>query len=173
MAEYEIVIRNETAQESAGAPVSGEKGAEYSVRPHIATDTGGATSEARRAVQSKPSDTKPLISAKTIVPFITSAIDFQISTAEMRTGSTEYQQRLELARRVTGEVVSAGTSIAAGAATAGPAGAAVAATLELLKWVSELAQNAERIALQREIESESLTELTRRAGMGLSKYRRG
>ena len=173
MAEYEIVIRNETAQESAGAPVSGEKGAEYSVRPHIATDTGGATSEARRAVQSKPSDTKPLISAKTIVPFITSAIDFQISTAEMRTGSTEYQQRLEFARKTAGEVISVGASIGMAFKVAGAKGAAVMAVITGLQKVMELTQNVERIALQREIESESLTELTRRAGMGLSKYRRG
>lgn len=173
MPEYEIIIRNETAKESAGAPVSGEEGAEHSVRPDIATDTGGDDPDASRAPQKKPKDKAPLISAKTITPFIMSALNFHVSTAQLRTGSAEYQQRLDFARKTAGEVISYGASVASGFAVGGVAGAAVAATVGALQKVMEISQSAERIRLEREIEAESLGELSRRAGMGLSKYRRG
>lgn len=128
---------------------------------------------------SQSSTAKDMIGmAKTVVAYtgakrIAEAyITHQINTVSLRTGATEYEQKLQFAKSEASQAVGSVAAIAMGAAVGGPAGAAVAAIgvginymMKFIGW----SQNADKIQMQKDLESISLQMQRVRMGTGGSR----
>ena len=124
---------------------------------------------------SAPSTTaKDMIgTAKTVVAYtgakrIAEAyITHNINTVSLRTGATEYEQKLQFAYSEGSQAIGSVAAIAMGAAVGGPAGAAVAAVGVGINYIMKAvnwSQNADKIQIQKALEDVSLQ--MQRARMG-------
>lgn len=97
-----------------------------------------------------------------------SYITYNLSTVDLRTGASEYSQKLQFAYNEGSQALSAVGSIAMGAAVGGVAGAAVAAVgvgiSYLMKFIG-YAQNAARLETEQNLESISIGFASTRAGV--------
>lgn len=96
-------------------------------------------------------------------------ITHQINTVSLRTGATEYEQKLQFYYSEGSQAVGSIASIAMGAAVGGPAGAAVAAIgvginymMKFIGW----AQNADKIQMQKDLEA--ISQRLQQTRMGIS-----
>ena len=103
--------------------------------------------------------------AKTVVAYTgakriaESYISHSINTVSLRTGATEYEQKLQFAYSEGSQAVGSVAAIAMGAAVGGFAGAAVAAVGVGLNYIMKAinwSQNADKIQMQKDLESISL-----------------
>lgn len=113
--------------------------------------------------------------AKTVVAYTgakriaESYISHNINTVSLRTGATEYEQKLQFAYSEGSQAVGSVAAIAMGAAVGGLPGAAIAAVGVGLNYIMKAigwAQNAEKIQMQKDLEDVSLQ--MQRARMGIS-----
>lgn len=97
-----------------------------------------------------------------------SYISYELSTVNLRTGASEYSQKLQFAYNEGSQALSAVGSIVMGAAVGGVAGAAVAAVgvgiSYLMKFIG-YAQNAQRLETEQNLESISIGFASTRAGV--------
>lgn len=97
-----------------------------------------------------------------------SYITYNLSTVNLRTGASEYSQKLQFAYNEGSQALSAVGSIAMGAAVGGVVGAAVAAVgvgiSYLMKFIG-YAQNAARLETEQNLESISIGFASTRAGV--------
>lgn len=97
-----------------------------------------------------------------------SYITYNLSTVDLRTGASEYSQKLQFAYNEGSQALSAVGSIAMGAAVGGVVGAAVAAVgvgiSYLMKFIG-YAQNAQRLETEQNLESISIGFASTRAGV--------
>lgn len=97
-----------------------------------------------------------------------SAISYELSTVNLRTGAAEYSQKLQFAYNEGSQALSAVGSIAMGAAVGGFVGAAVAAVGVGISYVMKFigwAQNAARLETEQNLESISIGFASTRAGV--------
>ena len=113
--------------------------------------------------------------AKTVVAYTgakriaESYISYKINTVSLRTGATEYEQKLQFAYSEGSQAAVSIASIAMGAAIGGLPGAAIAAVGVGLSYIMKAigwAQNAEKIQMQKDLEDVSLQ--MQRSRMGIS-----
>lgn len=148
---YKIVIKNETAKGSSKA-VAGSKTAEEPAE----------TSNSQNLV-------KGLVAYnKYVKPFAKQAIQHQINTVELRTGSAELQQRISFGYEIASTVIGIGENIAVGGLIGGAAGAIMGAFIGVLNMQTNIYNNRQVIGLQRANEDETLRLLNLRAGGALS-----
>ena len=97
-----------------------------------------------------------------------SYITYNLSTVNLRTGASEYSQKLQFAYNEGSQALSAVGSVAMGAAVGGVVGAAVAAVgvgiSYLMKFIG-YAQNAARLETEQNLESISIGFASTRAGV--------
>ena len=97
-----------------------------------------------------------------------SAISYELSTVNLRTGAAEYSQKLQFAYNEGSQALSAVGSIVMGAAVGGFVGAAVAAVGVGISYVMKFigwAQNAARLETEQNLESISIGFASTRAGV--------
>ncbi len=96
-------------------------------------------------------------------------VTHRINTVSLRTGATEYEQKLQFYYSEGSQAVGSVASIAMGGVMGGPAGAAVAAIGVGLNYIMKFigwAQSADKIQMQKDLEDISLN--MQRVRMGLS-----
>lgn len=148
MATYEIVIKNETTT-SKSSPVAGDSG-------------NGGSAPAKN--QSTENLVKSLVAYKKVVPYVKQAIQHEISTVELRTGSAELQQRIEFGYQVVSSGVGIAENILVGFAVGNVAGAVAGAVVGIAGELLNVGYRADTINLKRSEESISLGIMDRRAG---------
>ena len=149
MATYEIILKNETDNASEN-PVAGQE--TETTNPEQVTAAKG------------------LVSFSAVKPYINQVIQHQINTVELRTGSSELQQRISFAYQAAGSLVSIGQSAVTGFAVGGPPGAVIGALLGIAGKALSIGLNQNTIDLQRQQESLSLGLMNLRAGGSVSSY---
>jgi hypothetical protein len=156
---YEIIIRYDP--ESGQAPAA------------QTTPSASAPVATHKAAQpmSPQKDFSQYIIAKSIQPYAMQSINYQVSTVGLTTGSTELQQKVDLARSgvetIIGGYVSAkaGAAMAAGFGMSTGAGAAVAVALYAAGKVVDYCFKAAKQNLDKADEAEQLATARTRAGI--------
>ncbi len=97
---------------------------------------------------------------------VNTVVSNRINTVSLRTGNSEHQQRLQLAQRVTNDVVSIAESLIVGAAVGGLAGAVVGAALSTTFKLIEYGFELEQVELNRTVDNIGLAQAQIRAGTG-------
>lgn len=149
MATYEIILKNET-DDASETPVAGQ--------------------------QTKTTDPKQKKAAKGLVsfsmakPFINQVVQHQINTVELRTGSSELQQRISFAYQAAGSMASIVQTAVTGFAVGNVPGAVIGALLGIAGKAVSIGLNQNTIDLQRQQESISLGLMNLRAGGSVSSY---
>lgn len=153
-----IILPSESAEGSPVATSSADSG--------TASPSGGS-SDAALSAQSVVSGAKKVLAFTGIKQIADSAISYGISTISMRTGASEYQQRVQFAYNEGMQALSSVSAIGMGAVIGGPAGAAVAAVgvgisylMKMIGW----AQNENTLQIEENQEDISIRMQTIRAG---------
>ena len=150
-----IVLPSESAEKSPVAASSAETGA--------SSPSGGST-DASLSAKDVVSGAKKVVAMTGIKQIADSVISYNISTVSMRTGASEYQQKLQFAYSEGMQLASSVGAIAMGAVMGGPAGAAVAVGLSYVMKAIGWAQNANTIQIAENREDISIQMQTVRAG---------
>ena len=161
MADYEIVIRNDTAGNDS--PIAGGNNED-------GKDTG-STGGGSIALSKAGGIGSAIVSAG--VKMADQSITHEIQTVSLRTGAEEHQERLSLMYSVGKRVAGSVMSIGMGAAVGGPVGAAVAAVGVLISGISEMIsyqQKSEQLRLEKAVESVGLGYLNARAGGSVATF---
>ena len=111
---------------------------------------------------------KSLVSFAAIKSTADQIINYNISQVSLRTGATEYEQRLSTVYNAVSQTVGAGAALIMGGITAGPAGLAVAAigvAVSGVQKVVSIAKKAENLRLQESLEDISIGMARTRAGV--------
>ena len=139
--------------------------AESSAQPDIpSSDAGGGAVTAKDVLNAS----KKVVAFTGIKQIADSVISYQISTVELRTGATEYQQKLQFAYSEGAQALSSVATIGMGFAMGGPVGGAVAAVgvgisyvMKFIGWI----QNENTIQLKGDREDISIQMAMIRAGV--------
>lgn len=153
-----IVLPSESAEKSPVAASSAETGT---------NSPSGGSSDASLSARDVVNGAKKVMAMTGIRQIADSVISYNISTVSMRTGESEYQQKLQFAYSEGMQLASSAGAIAMGAVMGGPAGAAVAAVGVGLSYVMKAigwAQNANTIQIAENQEDISIQMQTVRAG---------
>lgn len=148
MATYEIIIRNETGTDKK-SPVAGDH-TEQSSQPKTTQNTSDLV--------------KGLVAFKKVTPYVKQAIQHQISTVELRTGSAELQQQIEFGYQVASSVIGIGENILVGFAVGNAPGAIIGAVTGVVSEILNVAYKSDTINLKQSEENISLGIMDRRAG---------
>lgn len=156
--EYHIYLHlGELTESSAMAGTTGSVGSDNS-----AVNAGDA-SAAKVA-----NAAKKLVSFAAVASTADKIISYNISQVSLRTGATEYEQRLNAAYSVGKDVVGAGMALVTGAAFGGPAGFAVALIGVVASGINKiinLEQNRQTLRTQQSLENISIGMENMRAGV--------
>nr|DAH66743.1 MAG TPA: hypothetical protein [Bacteriophage sp.] len=150
MAQYEIIIRNETDQSSS--PMANQES------NNTSDNDKGKDKKAKKVI------TGALI-YRTGKAIIQSEMAQAVSTIELRTGNSEMQRRYQYGYQIASSVFDVAESIAIGAATGGLAGAAIGTAIGLGMKILNISHKAQIFNLNRELESETLRRNNLRAGI--------
>ena len=152
--EYTITLRNETVG-GADSPVAGGSGQSEDTTPSTPQETPAANIGVA----------KGLIAVTTFVkPFVEQAVNHQISTISLRTGSQEQQQRIQFAYNVGKQALGIMASTAMGFAVGNVPGAIIGALTSITTTVMSYAYKADVIDLEHDLESITLGGMKVRAG---------
>ena len=155
---YEIIIKNDGGVTSPAAP-------------EPASSPVATPSQAPKAPSPVERDISKYVIAKTIVPYAQQGINYITSNVGLTTGSTELQQKVDLARTgietIIGGYVSAkaGAAMAAGFGMTAGAGAAVAVAIYAAGKVVDYGYKAARQNLEKAVEAQQLAMARTRAGI--------
>ncbi len=156
MADYEIVIRNET-DTAKNSPIAG-----------TATESKENDENTSASV---PSGIKGILAAKNVVaPFVDQVVSHEISTVDLRTGASEQQERLSFAYSVGKQVGSAALKIATGAVIGGLPGAIVGLAVSVAHTAVSHGQKAADIQMQHDLEGTGMRFLNARAGGSVASF---
>lgn len=152
--EYVITLKNTTS--------TGEK------KPKVAGDN-----EEKKNPKKKNDDAIKGVGAMTAYSygkaFIAQAVSHEVNMVELRTGATEYAQKVQYAWEVTQRVYSAAETIVSGAVVGGGVGAIIGIAVAGIREIVSLGQRAETLNTKRNLENESLARGLRRAGTNQSR----
>lgn len=158
MAEYTIYIKNQTQQKTQKA-IANENGEKEDTSPQ---KEGGKKENV---------GVKTYISFKRVVaPFVSSALNHQISTVTLRTGRVEEQQKLQFAYDIGSKVANAAENVVIGALTGGGVGAVVGLATSAVQTGVNLIMKVDTINKQRSLENVSIGLLNARAGGDITSY---
>jgi len=146
---YIIILKNETG--ATDSPVAGNSG----------------NSESKYTVGQKRAQSvvKALVAYdKYAAPFIESAIRYQVSTIELRTGATELQQRTEFVLGVAKQAGNLATSILTGYAIGNLPGAIIGGLISVGTTAINYANRQRTIQTQASLEGITLRGMNVRAG---------
>ena len=101
--------------------------------------------------------------------FVAQAVSHEVNMVELRTGATEYAQKVQYAWEVTQRVYSAAETIVSGAVVGGGVGAIIGIAVAGIREIVSLGQRAETLNTKRNLENESLARGLRRAGTNQSR----
>lgn len=156
MADYEIIIRNETSDDDA-SPIAGS-----GAKPK--KTSGGEASSAKNIA-------KGIVAVEGYVkPFVDKLLTNRIQTVSIRTGAEELQERLSFAYSVGQQAYGIVKSTAVGAAVGRLPGALIGMLFGLLNTAISYAQKAQQISYQRTVENIGLNYLNVRAGGSVASY---
>ena len=168
MPEYKIIIENRT----------GQQGEQYAAGP-----SGSAMTSAQdeQSFAASISDAKSVFAglaiaksaAGTAKKLVSSEIQYQINTVQLRTGSSALQDKYQFAYSVGSFVVNTGASIAMGLAVGGAPGAVVAALTSVANTAIGYHYAQKTLNLQQDVENESIRMNLIRAGTGGNRGRAG
>ncbi len=168
MATYEYIIRNESGGGGGGgkspavAKTSTNTNAENN-KPTAETSTSGAQTAGK--IWQKITS---LYAVQQAVAVVKSEYMYKQSTVELRTGSSELQQKVDLQTRGINAGLSVLGSAAAGLAVGGLAGAAIGAGLSVfsqtISFMQSTSQAQRTIDLKQTIENETIRMQMVRAG---------
>ena len=150
--EYRIVLELPAEDESKGVVSGG-----VAKKPTQTAEEKQAAG-AERAV-------KGLVSFSAVRAFANNLISYEISQVSLRTGATEYEQKLRFAYSTANQLLNIGMATAAGAATGGPVGAVAAFIGSTMYTVIGYMQNANTIQTKQNLEDISISMANLRAGV--------
>lgn len=105
---YEIVIKNSTGGSTSNSPIA--NGSSHQEQK--------PTSDSK--TNSSDSLTALLAADRFVMPFVEQAINYEVSTISLRTGSSELQQRVQFGLNVAKQAIGIGTTLITGFATGNP-----------------------------------------------------
>lgn len=158
MAQYEIVLKNETGGAGQKSPISGE---------------GGTAKTPGKRQEETPGASKGvtgLVTYGMAKSFAKQILQFRVDTVELRTGAAELQQKISFAYQIGNQALSIVESLAVGAMVGGLPGAVVGAVAGVTHTLIGYAQNAQRIRWQGELEGISNNLINVRAGGQIQSY---
>lgn len=153
MAEYTIVIKNETSSNTS--PIAKNSGSAGSVTKPEKTSI---SKEGAKAFG------KTMVAYGTVKSFALQSVNHEVSLVQLRTGSNELQGRANFTNSVVQKVVGIGESMVAGAMIGGIPGAIVGLALSTAHTLIGYAQNQDRINTEKTVESVGLQMNILRAG---------
>lgn len=158
MAQYEIVLKNQTRQPKK-SPISGDtKEVKVGNKSQIGSETG------------RSSTLEKVISYGVVKSFAQQILQHRVNTVELRTGSAELQQKISFAYQIGNQALSIIESVAVGAMVGGLPGAIVGAVASVSHTLIGYVQNAQKIRWQGELENISNTLINVRAGGQIQSY---
>jgi hypothetical protein len=148
MATYEFIIKNESSDvvKSPTAPQATPKKSKAPSNEGISP---------RKAAIASYGIAKQIIN---------SVYTHQVNTTELRTGNSEYQQRLQFHKDLMDRAFNLGESLVAGFMLGGGVGALIGAATSVTMMGVQIAQKADRIATQQSVENISIGLADVRAG---------
>ena len=150
MAQYEIIIKNET-DTAQSSPIAG--------------NTAENTASGEETGINIPSGVKGILAVKSIVaPFVDQVVSHEISTVSLKTGASEQQDRLSFVYSVGKQVGSAALKIATGAVIGGLPGALFGLAMSVAHTAISYGQKGADIQMQHDLENVGLRYLNTRAG---------
>ena len=155
---YEVIFTNETSGKSS--PVSLPSG-----QP---SDSGITAQEAERN-QAAGGVASGLVAVNQITPYVTQAVNFQISQLSFSLGSDELQRKVSTAS----SLVSSASGIAMGAIAGGLPGAMISAGMQAINSIISLSYNRVAIQNRKQLESESMSLRNSRVGLISRRSRSG
>jgi hypothetical protein len=156
---YEVIFTNETSGKSS--PVSLPSGQQ--------SDNGVNVPEAERNQAAGSVVASGLVAVNQITPYVTQAVNFQISQLSVTMGSDELQRKLSTAS----SLVSSASGIAMGAIAGGVPGAMISAGMQAINSIISLSYNRASIQNRKQLESESLNLRNSRVGLVSNRSRNG
>ena len=143
----------------------------------VSTTTEPAGTQSGAPVSQKSSEKKSdkgqivagLVAVQQVMPYVQSAINFEVSQIAYNTGSAELQQRAQ----ILSGLASTGISIGLGAAVGGLKGVAVSAALAAVQSTITFVQNRQAIENQRRLEAENIYLRRSRLGSTVNRSRTG
>lgn len=112
---------------------------------------------------------KKIVSFSTARGLADKLISYDISTVSLRTGATEYEQKLQFGYSMLNQTL---MPVVIGAATGGALGAAIGVGYSAVMTAIGWAQNAQTIEYNRQLENFSITMASERAGWSGSRSNR-
>lgn len=158
MAEYSVIFKNET--DGKYQPIS---------LPNSQPSENGVTLAEAERKQERGINTAGLVAVNQITPYITQAVNFQISQLSMTVGSDEVQRKAEVVSSIVGNA----SGIVMGAITGGVAGAAIMAGVQAVNTIVSTQYNRASIQNQKRIENENLASAKSRTGLATNRSRTG
>lgn len=160
MAQYEIIIRNDTEQ-SKKSPIAGNDTAPTSTDQ----EEGFTAKDFRKGVG------KGLAIANTYVkPFVDRMVSHKISTVTLRTGAQELEEQMSNEYQIGQKIYGVATSVAMGALIGGLPGALVGGVVSFIASVVDYENRKEKFNLERSRESIGLQFLNARAGGSIASF---
>lgn len=160
---YELIIKNET--DSAAAKQVGGAGG-------IQTNDGAGDSSGGE--KSKPTSAekalKQLFGYKAVKSVASQVISFQVSTVQLRTGSSEAQQKANFWYNVAQRGLSVGESLIGGALVGGLPGAIIGLAVGAAHTAIDIGQRIERMDMEKRVEDVSRDISAQRATVSGSRY---
>ena len=154
---YHIYLHlDELADSGAMAGTTGSTGAEEPAKDPSDASAGRVASAAKK-----------LVSFAAVASTADKLISYEISQVSLRTGATEYEQRMNAAYSLGKQVLGAGAALAGGAVLGGPAGFAVALIGVVSSGINKMInyeQNRETLRTQQNLENISIGMQNIRAG---------
>lgn len=164
MKTYELILRNETERKVA-KDVGGAGGIQTADGAN--ESTGGEVSSSDASAEKI---LKQVFGYKAVKRVVSTAISYQVSTVQLRTGSSEAQQRAQMAYSIGSQVFNIGESVVMGAVVGNLPGAIVGAILGITNtiWQYEMQQNT--LNLQHTLEQNAQDLSAQRATISGSRY---
>lgn len=164
---YELILRNETDDDIA-KEVGGTGGIQ--TEDKTSESTGGESSESITAEGAL----KRLFGYKTLKGYAVQTIGFGVSTVQLRTGSSEAQQRTTFAYNVAMKGVSILENVVGGAVIGGKSGGWIGALIGLTVGAAstaiDITQQLERLDMEKRVEDVSRDLTAQRATVSGSRY---
>lgn len=159
--EVRIIITDETS--GGGAPVSTPK----SNAP--TTPTPPTTPKDAKRAERAGAIAAGLVAYREISPYISQAVQFQISQIEVTTGSAEAQRKAQ----TLSSVIGTGSSVVIAGLAGGPGAAAAAAGMAALQGITSALYRSMEIQNQKRLENEQLALRKSRLGLATNRSRTG
>lgn len=158
MADYEIVIKNETSDKKK-SPIAGDNATAKNTAANQSTTNGAAIG------------IKALVSFNHFIkPFVNKVATQYISTISLRTGAQELEDKMSFALQTTQKVGGFVGSIAVGAAVGNLPGALIGGMVSLATTALDYYNKQSKLDMDRSVENVNLRYMNMRAGGSVASF---